>query len=108
MFFKVLVNYFSGFINIKVEGFFIERFINNCINNKIFLWSIKRSSSTLMSANVSIKEFKKIRVIAKKTKCKVNINFKKGLPIILHKYRKRKLLLFFLIPIIDIILISSK
>ena len=107
MFFKILFNYLSGFINITVEGFFVERFINNCINNKIFLWSIKRSNPTMLTANVSIREFKKIRTIAKKTKCKVNINTKKGLPIILHRYRKRKLLLFFLVPIIFIVLITS-
>lgn len=107
MFLKILFNYLSGFINITVEGFFVERFINNCINNKIFLWSIKRKGSTLMTANVSIREFKNIRTIAKKTKCKVKINSKKGLPIILHRYRKRKLLLFLLIPIIFIILITS-
>ena len=107
MFFKIIFNYLSGFVNITVEGFFVERFINNCINNKIFLWSIKRSNSTLLTTNVSIREFRKIRVIAKKTKCKVNINSKKGLPIILHRYRKRKLLLFLLIPITFIILITS-
>lgn len=107
MFFKVLFNYLSGFINITVEGFFVERFINNCINNKIFLWSIKRNNSTLLTTNVSIRELKKIRTIAKKTKCKVNINSKKGLPIILHRYRKRKLLLLLLIPIIFIVLITS-
>ena len=107
MLFKILFNYLSGYINITVEGFFVERFINNCINNKIFLWSIKRSNSTLLSTNVSIKQFKEIRAIAKRTKCKVKINSKRGLPILLHRYRKRKLLLFLLIPIIAIILITS-
>ena len=107
MFFKIIINYILGFVNITVEGFFIERFINNCINNKILLWGIKRKSSTLMTTNVNIKQFKRIRVIAKKTKCKVNINSKKGLPIILHRYRKRKLLVLIFIPIILIILISS-
>lgn len=107
MFFKILFNYLSGFVNITVEGFFVERFINNCINNKIFLWSIKRSNSTLLTANASISEFKRIRNIAKKTKCKVNINSKKGLPIILHRYRKRKLLLLLLIPIVFGIVITS-
>lgn len=107
MFFKILFNYIAGFINITVEGFFVERFINNCINNKIFLWSIKRINSTLLTTNVSIREFRRIRTIAKKTKCKVNINSKKGLPIILHRYRKRKLLLLLLVPIVLSILITS-
>lgn len=108
MIFRIVFNYILGFVNITVEGFFVERFINNCINNKIFLWGIKRKSSTLLTANVNIKDFKKIRNIAKKTKCKVNINSKKGFPILLHRYRKRKLLLLLLVPIILAILISSR
>lgn len=108
MIFKIIINYILGFINITVEGFFVERFINNCINNKIFLWGIRRKNSTLLTVNVNINNFKKIHNIARKTKCKVKINSKKGLPIILHRYRKRKILLLLFIPIILVILISSR
>ena len=107
MFFRILINYILGFINITVEGFFVERFINTCINNKIFLWGIKRKNSTLLTVNVSISNFKKIHNIVRKTKCKVKINSKKGLPIVLHRYRKRKLFLILLIPVALIIWISS-
>ena len=108
MFIRIILNYILGFVNITVEGFFVERFINNCMNNKVFLWGTKRKSSTLLSTNVNINDFKKIRQIAKKTKCKVNICSKKGLPILLHRYRKRKLLIFISIPILIVILISSR
>ena len=107
MVFKIILNYLFGFVNITVEGFFVERFINNCINNKIFLWGIKRKSTTLLTTNISIKDFKSIRTIGRKTKCKVNINSKKGLPIFLHRYRKRKILIIILIPIVLGILVSS-
>ena len=107
MFFKIIFNYIIGFVNLTVVGFFVERFINNCMNNKIFLWGIKRKNSTLLTVNININNFKKIHSIARKTKCKVKINSKKGLPIILHKYRKRKLLLLLLIPIFLVIIISS-
>lgn len=107
MFLKIILNYILGFVNITVEGFFVERFINNCINNNIFLWGIKRKNSTLLTVNINIKNFKAIHKIARKTKCKIKINSKKGLPILLHRYRKRKLLLILLIPIVLIIIISS-
>ena len=107
MLLKILFNYLIGFVNITVEGFFVERFINNCINNKIALWNIKRKNSTLITANVSVKDFKNIRHMAKKTKCKLSINSKKGLPFIMHKYRKRRLLALLLIPVALIVLISS-
>lgn len=108
MIFRIMLNYLLGFVNITVEGFFVERFINHCINQKVFLWAIKRKSSTLLTANININDFKKVRNIAKKTKCKININSKKGFPILLHKYRKRKLLLFLTIPVILAVLISSR
>lgn len=108
MIFKIMLNYLLGFVNITVEGFFVERFINHCINQKIFLWSIKRKNSTLLTANININDFKKVRNIAKKTKCKININSKKGFPILLHKYRKRKLLLLLVIPVVLAILVSSR
>ena len=108
MLFKIFLNYLLGFVNITVEGFFVERFINNCINNKIFLWGIKRKNATLLTVNVNISNFRKIHNISRKTKCKVKINSKKGLPILFHKYRKRKILLVFFIPVILSILISSR
>lgn len=108
MIFKILFNYLFGFVNITVEGFFVERFINNCINKKIFLWGIKRKTTTLLTVNINVKKFKKIRTIAKKTKCKIRINSKKGLPIILHRYKKRKMFAILIIPITLIILITSK
>ena len=107
MIFKIFLNYIIGFINITVEGFFTERFINNCINNKIFLWGLKRKSDTVLTVNVNINNFKKIHYISRKTKCKVKINFKKGLPILIHRYRKRKWFLLLLVPIGLLIFISS-
>jgi len=104
---QIIINYLLGFVNITVEGFFVERFINNCINNRIFLWGTKRVNSTVLTVNISINNFKKIHNIAKKTKCIVKINSKRGLPIFLHKYRKRKLLFLLLIPITLLVLISS-
>jgi similar to stage IV sporulation protein len=53
-----------------------------------------------MKLKISIKGFKAIRPIVRKTKCRVKILAKKGIPFIMHRYRKRKtfmigVLLFF-------------
>lgn len=102
MFFKILLRYIVGYVNIKVEGYFTEKFINKCINNKIFFWNIKREKSTIVYTNVGIKDFKKMCKIAKETRCKIKIIDKKGLPFFLHRYKKRKIFLI----IIAVILIS--
>ena len=51
-----------------------------------------------MSAQIYTKDFKKIKKIAKITKCRVNINRKSGLPFLVHRYRKRKI--FLVLPIL--------
>lgn len=103
MFIKILIAYIIGYVYIQVEGFYIERFINSCISKNILLWNIKREKSTIMYAKISIKDFRKIRTIAKKTKCKIKIKSKKGVPILLHKYKKRKIFLISLMLVIAMI-----
>lgn len=84
--------YISGYVNIAVEGFFVERFINICISKGIILLDLQRQRSTILKAKIIKSDFKKIRHIAKKTKCKVSIDKKTGIPFLLNKYRKRKIL----------------
>ena len=108
MYFKILLNIILGYVSIEVEGYFIERFINLCQQKKIFLWNLHRTKTTIMKVNISIRDFKRIREIAKKTKCRIKIEKKKGLPFFLHKYKKRKLFFaLFLIILIGIITLSN-
>ena len=67
MIFRILLKYILGYVNISVEGYYIERFINTCISKGILLWNVKREKSTYMHANVGIGDYKKI-----KTSCKEN------------------------------------
>lgn len=82
--------YIFGTVDITVEGFFIERFINICKTEKIILWSSKLEKGTILKAKINKSDFKNIRHIAKKTSCRVNLERKNGLPFIMKKYRKRK------------------
>lgn len=108
MFLKIWLNYITGYVNIKVESYFLERFINICISKKIFLWNMKRKKSTILYANISIKDYRRLKEIVKKTKSKVKIENKKGLPFIFHKYRKRKIFIaFFILIIVSLIATSN-
>lgn len=108
MYFEILLSYILGYVNIEVEGYFIERFINICNSKKIFLWNMKRKHSTIIRVNIGIRDFKKIKEIAKKTKCRVKIQKKRGIPFILHKYKKRKIFaIFFILLIIAVIALSN-
>lgn len=52
MIFRILLRYILGYVNISVEGYYIERFINTCVSKSILLWNVKREKSTYMNANV--------------------------------------------------------
>lgn len=88
---KIILNYILGFVRISVEGYFVERFINLCVSKKILLWKTKREKATLLKANISISDFRRISNIAKQTRCRIKLEEKKGLPFIFNKYKKRKI-----------------
>ena len=108
MFIKLLVRLLLGYVRIEVEGYYIERFINICTNNKILIWNLKREKGVKLYLNIGINDFKKLSNIARKTNCKIKILRKKGIPFLLHRYKKRKIFAIFLILIMLIIFVSSK
>ena len=63
MFIKILLNYILGYVRITVEGYYIERFINICRNNKIIIWNLKRDKSVQLNLNIGIIDFKEIKKI---------------------------------------------
>lgn len=89
MFLLRFANLIRGYILISIEGFFLERFINICMNRNILLWDIKRLGTTKMIACISIAGFKKIATIAYKSRCRVKILKRAGLPFLFFKHRKR-------------------
>lgn len=91
MIFKIIYMFFAGYVNLSIEGFFVERFINICMNKKIVLQDLHRENNTYIKVKILKSDFKEIRHIAKKTKCKVKIEKKAGIPFYINKYRKRKI-----------------
>lgn len=102
-----LLQYMSGYVNITVEGYYIEKFINICTNKNISLWNLKRENSIILHASIQVADFKSLKRICKETKCKVKIEKKKGFPFVVKKYKKRKVFIGLLIAIILIIVALS-
>lgn len=89
-----LWNYIRGYVIIIVEGYFLEKFINICTHRQILLWDIKRQKNYVMSLKISIRGFRMLRPVAKKSGCRVRIAGKRGLPFILNRYKQRKTFVF--------------
>src|SRR5699024_12143802 len=89
-----LLNYFKGYVIIKVEGLTLEKFLNLAANSNIYIWDIKRMDYTLLEMKVSIKGFRELKKIANKGACRVYIKEKIGFPFFMNKLKKRKMLGF--------------
>lgn len=77
----------------SVTGRFVERFLNICMNRNIYVWNIKNRGSELLHMNMSIDGFKQMPSVAFKTKTKVKIMSRHGLPFLIKRHKKRKVFL---------------
>lgn len=85
-----IIQYLSGYLKIRIEGYSPERFLNLCSHYGIYLWNLKPCGHAY-EMNISVKGFRKLRPIIRKTRTKVIIEERMGFPFFLHKYRKRKI-----------------
>ena len=90
MLMKWIYYHWFGYVRVNLEGFFINRFLNLCKNENIDICSLVSDNGTYIKFEVLKRDFKKIKHIAKKTKCRVKIERKIGVPFFLNKYKKRK------------------
>lgn len=80
--------YFTGRLKIVVAGDYVERFINMCSHHKIEFWELKPCGHEY-EMYISVSDFRRLGPYIKKTKSKVKIKEREGLPFFLHRNRKR-------------------
>lgn len=82
------IRYIQGYLRIRVTGYSPERFLNLCKNKKIDVWDLTASTNSYLMF-IKVSGFRKLKPIVKKTKTKVTIEERVGLPFFFYKYRKR-------------------
>ncbi len=79
-----------GYLRIEFQGASPERFLNMCVHHDITIWNLNQRDK-LYTCYITLRGFKALRPILRKTKCKIRVLEKCGLPFVLYKYRNRKL-----------------
>ena len=85
-----LFKYIRGYVKIKIEGYSPERLLNLCNANQILVWGIEKKEQSF-EMYVSVSDYKKLRPFARKTRTRIVILKKCGLPFFIHRFRKRKM-----------------
>ena len=99
---------FKSTIEVEIEGYFVERYINLCRSSKIKIWNIKQLSAGKLCFTCYAKDLKKMKNIVKKCKCKLKVVKKIGIYFKLFKYRKRRIAMYIFISLIILMYASSK
>lgn len=87
-----ILKFLRGYVQIKVWGVAPERFLNLCGNKNILLWDIKRDGEIYYMC-ISLAGFRQLKGIARKTRTRVVIQKRYGLPFLLPEIFARKMFL---------------
>lgn len=84
------MKYARGYVYVQLTGYAPERFLNLCGNHNILIWNLKPSEDGYFFC-ISVDGFRELKPILKKTRTKIKIIRKCGIPFTAFQYRKRKL-----------------
>lgn len=87
-----LLAYIFGYVSMVVKGDFLEKFVNMATSRGIYLWDITRLGPDKMRVKVKVSDIRPLRHIARATKCRFKIVERMGLPFVLNRLKKRKIL----------------
>lgn len=101
-----LYQWIKGFLIVRLKGQSPERFFNLCSHHNIYLWDVKNIEGNY-ECNIMLKDYRKLKMIARKTKTIPYIIKKIGFPFVFSVYKKRKGYLLGIVLFVSIIYILS-
>ncbi|WP_100406754.1 sporulation protein YqfD [Bacillus solitudinis] len=78
-----------GYVRVRIEGAYPERFLNRCIEHHILIWGIKRVGEERIVCYMELDDIPKIRPLLRVSHCKVSFTERRGVPFFLRKMVNR-------------------
>ncbi len=79
------MNLLVGSVRVKAQGKGVERLINACVRNDIAIWNVKKHGDHIATFFILLKDVRRLRVVARKSDCKLYFVGKAGFPFFLKK-----------------------
>ena len=90
---KWVFYFLQGYVIIKVEGKFPERFLNVAGCKQMQMWRVRHTADGIVLC-ICRKDFRHASAVANQTDCRVKVLTKQGLPYMLKRNSHRKALFF--------------
>lgn len=84
-----LLRFVRGFLVLRLQGRNCGRFLTLCANRGIVTWNMSMAEDGYIMVCMYLSDFYRLRPLLRKTKVKLRVQKRSGLPFILHRYRKR-------------------
>lgn len=80
----------GGYLRVRVQGEYMERFVNLCRNRGIMLWQLcMEPKGRMLYFCITLKDFYKLRPLARKCRVHVIVVKRYGLPFLIDTMKKR-------------------
>lgn len=90
-----IIRSINGWVTLEIKGCSGVKFLNICTHRGIRLRQTKRIDGETFRVDIPARDYKKQgRQIARKAGCRIHLVKRHGIGLTLHKYRKRRFLLF--------------
>ena len=97
----------QGYLLVHLTGYAPERFLNMCGKHNILIWNLQ-STEDGYYFHISVKGYKSLRPILKKTRTKAAIVERHGMPFYLYRYRGRKMFALGVLLFIGMLFYTSR
>ena len=87
---KKYAGFRNGYVRVRIYGEQTERFLNLCRAHEIRISDLRRESELSLTGCLQIRDFFRLAPIHRKTKVKIHILEKHGLPFFFYRSKKRK------------------
>ena len=101
-----ILMWFRGYLLVSIRGYSTERFINLCSNRSILIWNLKKTDEGYQ-CNITVKGYRQLKPVIRKTKTLPYIKKKIGFPFLVHRYRNRKVFFFGILMFFCIVYVMS-
>ena len=83
---RSLLRWFLGYVDVRLYGHQVNRFVNLCSRNGVHLWNIKRDVEHFLRVFLRLSDFYSIKPFLRKTRTKLRVIRRHGFPFWCHRH----------------------